>query len=680
MKVTQPNSRSITVVSDSGVTFHVPYRFYWNGHERPAESIVLVSPDQEDDAPVTAKRRGRKPAAATRASRTKSAAPSAAPAAPLVYDVRAFFLFGEIRDRIIGDAAGITIARTWSVKTPGSVHLSVDVEFDAPSDLGCLFPGVHACQGLPQSPLSFLGERTSYPSSLFLSLGKKGVLIFSRSTVCEGDPAGIGICRTEVEDAAAGLRVQVRFPGIEEPAGRIGPGPEDLQPAVESTIESPGSLDRSHEVHLAFSSREEITVRGPGVVLKRLVTDPAQASPGAAAVDKGLLAEAVRAGLAKLLHQKGGVAGMRETAGSPWLSSAAGLGCAVALRRLFPGDGRLLELSLRLADFSLKGQLASGFFHESFDLESGAWRGVRGSEGEGLLSVGQSARVAELLLAFSEDLARQGVPHEKYFLAGARFVDFFIDEKGRMSVPGGLHRASAGLPVADPNDGLSGLELFFPTAKVFAKTGRDRYRKALYVLVKHFSELAWDPFAPPCSREGRGADAAGAVLAARLFLDMRRLGYKPVEPPVSTAAAARARAADSVRLFASLIVPWVRIHAGDGGAHTPSGCLLDAFVRQRLLFAGHETALLLMQLEALTPDAALGALLGSLARHCLEAARAAPLGTAWVQHTVWDHEGKTAGARGKRGPLDSRRLAVEVLSGLRIAEEFPDLARRDRSP
>ena len=43
MKIVQPDSRSIRIVSDSGVTFHVPYRFFWNDNERPAESVVLTT-------------------------------------------------------------------------------------------------------------------------------------------------------------------------------------------------------------------------------------------------------------------------------------------------------------------------------------------------------------------------------------------------------------------------------------------------------------------------------------------------------------------------------------------------------------------------------------------------------------------------------------------------------------
>jgi hypothetical protein len=51
----------------------------------------------------------------------------------------------------------------------------------------------------------------------------------------------------------------------------------------------------------------------------------------------------------------------------------------------------------------------------------------------------------------------------------------------------------------------------------------------------------------------------------------------------------------------------------------------------------------------------------------------APLGTAFLQHTVWDDGGETAAARGRRGPIDSRRLASELLAALRLAEDFPKI-------
>ena len=646
MKVTQPDSRSIRIVSDTGVKVSVPYSFFWNGHDRPAESVVLSGS----------------------------------------YEVRAFFLFGEIRDRITEDAAGITLSRTWSVKTPGTVHLCIDLELDPPADLRCLFPGVHSARGLPQAALSFLGEKTTYPSSLFLALGTKGVLVFSPCSACSGTPGSIGVARTEVEDEPPRLHVQMRFPGIEEPAGRIGPKPEDLQPAEEKFIESPGSLERSHDLCLSFAPREEIAFRGPAAVLQRSALRSARAKASAGPVDQGALADALQGALKQHLYQDGGVMGLKETADSPWISASAGLGCALALRKLFPGDARLSETGLRLADFALKGQVPWGFFHESYHILSGRWRGVRGRPDITLLSVGQSARVAELLLALADDLARNGRPYEKYFFAGLRFVDFFLDEKGKLSQPGGLHRPSSSEVQADAEPGIAGLEIFFPVAFVLARRGRDRYKKALDALVRRFSSIAWDAFQPPASREGRTSDAAGAMLAGKLYVAMRSLGYKPVEPPVSSAAVARVKAAEGARLFSSLIVPWIRFHdEPHGGRRVPwqSGCLLDSFSRQRLLCAGHETALLLLQLEALAPDKPGKQLLSSLAHDCLVSARGLPIGTSSIQHTRWDGAGKVEGSRGRPGssgkgyrpsaigPVDSRRLVTEVLAGLRISEEFP---------
>jgi hypothetical protein len=105
-----------------------------------------------------------------------------------------------------------------------------------------------------------------------------------------------------------------------------------------------------------------------------------------------------------------------------------------------------------------------------------------------------------------------------------------------------------------------------------------------------------------------------------------------------------------------------------------SGCLVDSFARQRLIFAGHETALLLARLGDVAGEPALRQLLHAIARRCLGSARSAPLGTSFFQHTRWDAAGKTDGAKGKTGPVDSRRLASETWAGVKIAEDFPRLA------
>ena len=629
MKVSQPDSRSIRIVSETGVRISVPYFFFWNGHERPAESIALEE--------------GRG-----------------------VYEVRAFFLFGEVRDRIREDAAGIVISRTWSVKTPGAVHLDIDLELDPGPAPACLFPGVQAAEGLPPAPVSFLGERTAYPASLFVAVGRKAFLVYSTSARCGPDHGSIGIARLDVEDEPSRLLVRMRFPGREEP----GPDrPREAEPEEEPCIESPGSLERSHELCLAFASRDEIFLRGPSSVLQRAEDARAPASARGSDREPGTsrreLAEALKSLLDRHFLQEGGVAGLRETPDSPWISSSAGVACAWGLLKLFPEDARLVESAQRLADFALKGQVPWGAFYESYHVPSARWRGVRGRTDATFLSVGHSARIAELLLCIAAELARADRPGEKYFLAGLRFVDFFLDEKGKLMAPGGLLSPSASAP-GDGKPGLAGMELFFPLALLLEKTGRDRYKKALDALARRFSAIPWDTFDPPSSREGRGGDSSGAMLAARLFVRMRGLGYRPVEPP-ATGAAAKARALEAARLFASLLVPWVRVQeAGQG-----QGCIHDSFARQRLLCAGRESALLLLQLAALT-SAEDSRLLRSVAAGCAASAARLPIGTAWVRHATWETPAETAGKKrgGLLGPVDCRRASAEVLAGLQLLDEF----------
>ncbi|HTO23791.1 MAG TPA: hypothetical protein VMQ10_15060, partial [Spirochaetia bacterium] len=295
MKVTQLDSRTIRVQTDSGTTFLVPYRFFWNGHERPAESIILTPGKGDAHDPC---------------------------------EVRAFFLFGEIRDRISADASGVTLRRGWSVKTTGNVRLSINLRFEESSDVRCFFPGVAAFEGLPKEPVSFLGEKTSYPASLFIAMGEDGVLLFCRTADCDQTPSTIGAGRSESEDEPPCLQVEIRFPGAEMPVSRTGPRPDHSAPAAEPVIETRGNLEMSHELFVASAARREIQVRGASSAFERLMPGQERKSLPA---DPSLLAQGLQGVLRTHLVEKGGVAGLRELAGSPWISSAAGLGVAICL-------------------------------------------------------------------------------------------------------------------------------------------------------------------------------------------------------------------------------------------------------------------------------------------------------------------------------------------------------------
>ena len=199
MTVTQPDSRTVRVRAE-GTAFRIPYRFFWNGHDREPESIVLEE--------------GRG-----------------------AYEVRAFFLFATIKDTIAADATGISISRTWSLMTPGAVRLSIDLEFDPPSDFSCHFPAAGEIRGWPAEPVSFLGEKTSFPSAVSLFLGKRAVLVYARSSRLGEEEASVGVRRRDREGEEPSLAVEVRVPGIEEPAARVGPKPAHVR------RQAPGSLN-----------------------------------------------------------------------------------------------------------------------------------------------------------------------------------------------------------------------------------------------------------------------------------------------------------------------------------------------------------------------------------------------------------------------------------------------------
>ena len=251
--------------------------------------------------------------------------------------MRAFFLFGEIRDRISADASGITLHRTWSVKSNGSVRLSIDVRFDETAAVRGLFPGVSAFPGGPRGvgvlpwrenqlscrPVHCYGQEWR-PAFLEVRRLRRGAL-HNR-----GNPGG-------ERGRAARSPGAGPFPGAETPVARTGPRPDQTEPQVDGVIESRGSLEMSHDLFIAYSARDEISCIGASAVLERLIPAPGKRRrrPSCPA-DPSLLGRALQGTLRTHLLEKGGVAGMRELPGGPWISSAAGLGLAICMRRLFP--------------------------------------------------------------------------------------------------------------------------------------------------------------------------------------------------------------------------------------------------------------------------------------------------------------------------------------------------------
>jgi hypothetical protein len=603
--IVQPDARSVLVRSVE-MSFLLPYRFHWNGQERVPESVVLDG-----------------------------------------CEVSAFFLAATIKDVIRRDARGILVRRSWSVKTPGPVRLSIPIEFDDAESFSFLFPAVLGDIRAPRQRHAFLQERMAYPCGLFLYRGENGVLVYAEEPQPEPtpEPPSIALETVPLEDEPARLRVEISLPGREEPVSRTGPKPSHAVTRPESSLVSAGTLERSFLLRIVLEPRRQVHGRGFLSVAAPLPKTGRRAPALRSLAD---LRQAVRECAATHLCHEGGVFGLRESPGSGRLSAEAGVQMARLLLALFPGDGNLEDAALRLADFALKGQHPTGLFYESYHLEAGAWHGVRGRRGQPMLSIARASGIAEALLCLAEEMEARGGDARRFAAAARRFVEFFFPGKGAFLQPGSLHMAGERVP---EERGLERFAFFAPLWKVYLDGKRDKHKKALDAMAKDFSLLPRDASVLAASRPGRDPDSSTALLEARVFLWMRRAGYRM----------------DGADALVSRLAPWVNVNRS-GGIRTidPVGGLADSFRRQRLLFAGNETAYLLLSLRPLLKEPWLADAAARMAGLCLRFSSQARLGTAWVQHTLWDAGGRPEERRGVTGPVDSRRLASEGAYLLRL--------------
>lgn len=615
MTVTQRDARSVWIEHD-GLAAWLAYRLWWEGRDRSPESIAV------DGNRVTA-----------------------------------FFLSAAIRDTVTADAHGVAVHRRWSVKSAGRVRLTVDVHFAPEGPPAYFLPGVALGAGLPDGGVAADGERTAWPSAAFVGIGGRGTFGFSPH---EGPfAAGIAIAPVsqddvppvEREEGPAPLALVLTLPGAGKPADN---GDEP------ASIESPGTLEVERTFRLVSAPLRRAWLHGASAVLAA-PGGPADATarePAGRAGEKQVR-EAVRRSVERCLGthllEKGGVAGLRIEPSSPLLSASAGAGMAVLLLELFADDPERVELALRLADFALKGQHPSGLFYESYHAGRGEWRGVPGRPDRPVIGIEASARVADRLLALAAALRGAGRPCEKYRLAGLRFVEFFLDERGRFQMPGALHLPGVRAPL---EPGLAGLELAMPLARVLAATGRDRYRKAFDAIVHEVAGLPWGTPWLPSSRAGRDPDSAAALRCGRIVLAAAHLSPAGER---RTAGASRLRAGAKARRApvdagdaASIVLPWVRAHRGGAGAGVDAlGGIVDSFHRGRIVDAGAEAGFVLAGLASLATEPWMRRTLEGYARGCL----------AFADRTT------LAGS----GPLDARRLVAEA--GYRLAAASRSAAR-----
>ena len=514
MTISQRDARSVRVEHD-GHVFSLAYRFWWEGRDRPPESITV------DGARVTA-----------------------------------FFLSASIRDTVTVDAHGVLVRREWSVRSTGPVRLTVDVHLETTGPVSYLLPGVALSTGLPAEGVSLHGARTAWPSAACLAIGGRGTVGFALD---EGPfTAGISVSPVGQDEVPPAERDEGPVPLS---LALTVPGTTGIADAPDAgSVESPGTLDAARTFRIVSAPARRAWLRGASAVLAAVGGGASPAGKKSAVKEpsarvkeeavRGSVIRAVEGCLETHLYAKGGVAGLRVEPASPLLSASAGAGMAVLLRELFPSDPVRTELALRLADFSLKGQHPSGLFYETYHVGRGEWQGVPGQPDRPVIGIAASARIADRLLAFADALCDAGLPFAEYRLAGVRFVEFFLDEQGRFQLPGALHLPGVRVPF---EPGLAGFELCFPLARILSHAGHDRYRKALDALAHALGGLPWGTPWLPTSREGRDPDSAAALLCGRLLIALAGSGRSSR----GSAGARKGRGPVDVGDAATVVLPWV---------------------------------------------------------------------------------------------------------------------------
>jgi hypothetical protein len=637
MTITQRDARSVRVEHD-GLVVSLAYRFWWEGRDRPPESIAVEGER-----------------------------------------VTAFFLSAAIRDTVTADAHGVLIRREWSVHNPGPVRLTVDVHLESAGQVSYLLPGVAFGSALPAGGVSAHGARTAWPSAACLHVGSRGTVGFALD---EGPyTAGVAISPVgqddvppaEREEGPVPLSLALTLPGSTEAEGATVGTP--------GSIDSPGTLDTARTFRIVSAPARRAWLKGASAVLAAIGegSGGTKGEPTARVTEKTVretVRRAVEGCLGTHLFEKGGVAGLRIEPASPLLSASAGAGMAVLLRELFPSDPARTELALRLADFSLKGQHPSGLFYETYHTGRGEWQGVPGHPEQPVIGIDASARIADRLLALADALSEAGMPNAKYRLAGARFVEFFIDDQGRFQPPGALHLPGVRAPF---EPGLAGFALCFPLARTLARTGRDRYRKALDTLAHSLAGLPWGTPWLPTSREGRDPDSAAALLCGRILVALGGPGSVSARRSGGSSrgrtGGRTGRGPIDVGDAASVVLPWVYANPRPPVGGIPAtGGIIDSFHRQRLVGAGAEAAFVLSGLGALASEPWMRRTLEGFSRLCQGFADRLPLGTAYLAHVdpLPQAAGSGTRAHSRRsrpepaaGPVDARRLVVEA--GYRLA-------------
>jgi hypothetical protein len=535
MRITQADFRTIQIEKQS-ISFLLRYSLYQNGEMRYPESITC-----RGDTVV------------------------------------AYFLTSTIRDFIAETVHGFCIERHWNIVPEGNFGLSFCLEVPADSEMAYLFPGVSLGQPVPQSGERHPGERTCYANGLFLIGKPTSTLIFSDPTGSPEETGSIEIQRLQHDDESEFARTEIRVPA----AGK--PSQKETRKERQGTsfFRSDGQFEYNLRLNVVTAPPDQIHRQGIGAVLDRYKTilhTPPQLS--ASSIPDTLSSQTEEC-LKMFLIDRGPICGLLEKKGGNRLSSLAGCTLALLQLSIHPEDRGAVELALRLADFSLKGQHPRGLFYPYYWRDRQSWLP---SDSTIAVSLQHSSAIALMLLRIAAVLEFKGLPSSVYLHATSHMADSILqanpdpEDLTDLLYPDSLLSAGA---AAGGAEGCSPrlIELFLELYKI---TGKDRYRKAVRSFKSSFYSQRPQSLALQSLEDGeRDLDTILAEAQAAVFLDSS--GY-PVK---------------GLPYYFDALLSRIYLNRSDSGSEfNPVGGITPALGNPTLLFRGFELSHTLLTLDA----------------------------------------------------------------------------------
>ncbi|MBN2444013.1 MAG: hypothetical protein JXJ04_21805 [Spirochaetales bacterium] len=623
MDIIQVDSQTIKI-KKSGFTFHLDYHYSWDKILRKPESIVLD---------------GNK--------------------------VNVFFPTSVQTDTITEHEKGFSVKRYWQIIPAGKISLLFTLDLLDYYSIPYFFPGLLSGDNVPGERIILKGERLSYPSSIFLFPGNKSIMI---SASIPGKPEDQGSISVGVVPVGAGkkLRTEIIYPPKEKLPRILANTEGFIEGPEENFFVSEGNLKKEIGFHVLIEQEKKIFSLAITRGHKRWRT----LFNKQISFSKGEAQDIIRKGIEKTISTLGvnnqGIAGPKLSENTNSISASTTAGFACLLQRFFDTDLSLHETSLEYADFVLKAQHPRGIFFECFSLSSKEWELSCSDKNmikenrstiikAPVASILHSAHISNYLLTLSEILEQKGCYNNKYFMAADKCINLFFDFKNKLIDFGSDFNMDTLTP---EKQSLLSLEFIEPLIKIYNKTQKEKYKKAIKKIKEDFLFDDFLPHTLPALDSSEKPCFSTSLLLLKTVVNLIDSGF-PIK---------------NTDLFIHLILPWIYFNTSSSPAPFENVIgMIDSFSRNRLVFRGFECSYYFLRMAGLTEDKKAQKLLQDLAKDILTASKNVPIGTPWYQHALWSHNPAAKITQGLAGDFNSRAFVREAWYLLNIIDEFPGI-------